>query len=87
MRYIVDLGFVGQDKGKGGKYLFLPPGYTGEAPEGYFLAKPRTYKVWFGVRGMAVDGDTRPAVEAFKKYWRVYPLAQGDEPAADEVHQ
>jgi hypothetical protein len=80
MRYIVDLGFVGQDKGKGGKYLFLPPGYTGEVPEGYFLARPRTYKVWFGVRGMAVDGDTGPAVEAFKKYWRVYPLAQAENP-------
>jgi hypothetical protein len=26
MRYIVDLGLVGPDKGKGGKYLFLPPG-------------------------------------------------------------
>jgi len=34
MRYVVDLGFVGQDQGKGGKYLFLPPGYTGEVPEG-----------------------------------------------------
>jgi hypothetical protein len=29
MRYIVDLGMVGQDKGKGGKYLFLPPDYKG----------------------------------------------------------
>jgi hypothetical protein len=25
------------DKGKGGKYLFLPPGYTGTVPEGYFV--------------------------------------------------
>lgn len=46
MRFIVDMGFVGPDKGKGGKYLFLPPGYTGNAPEGYFVAQSRTYNVW-----------------------------------------
>jgi hypothetical protein len=76
MRYVVDMGLTGADRGKGGKYLFLPPGYTGDVPEGYFLARPRTYKVWFGVRGFSVNGDTAPAVEAFKKYWRVYPLGQ-----------
>ena len=27
MRYVVDIGFIGPDKGKGGKYLFLPPDY------------------------------------------------------------
>jgi hypothetical protein len=32
--YVTDLGFVGPDKGKGGKYLFLPPGYKGEVPDG-----------------------------------------------------
>ena len=32
MRYVIDLGLVGPDKGKGGKYLFLPPGYTGLVP-------------------------------------------------------
>jgi hypothetical protein len=67
-------------KGKGGKYLFLPPGHTGEVPEGYFLARPRTYKVWFGVRDFSVAGDTAPAVEAFKKYWGVYPLTQEANP-------
>jgi hypothetical protein len=82
MRYVADLGMVGADKGKGGKYLFLPPGYTGEVPEGYFLARPRTYKVWFGVRGFSAGGDTALAVEAFKKYWRVYPLAQAANPPA-----
>ena len=27
--YVTDLGNAGPDKGKGGKYLFLPPGYKG----------------------------------------------------------
>ena len=28
-RYLVDIGPLGPDKGTGGKYLFLPPGYSG----------------------------------------------------------
>jgi hypothetical protein len=51
MRYIVDLGLAGPDKGKGGKYLFLPPGYEGEVPDGYFVAHSRTFNVWLGARG------------------------------------
>ena len=31
-----DLGNAGPDRGQGGKFLFLPPGYEGETPEGYF---------------------------------------------------
>jgi hypothetical protein len=34
-RWVIDLGITGPDKGKGGKYLLLPPGYTGDVPEGY----------------------------------------------------
>ena len=38
MRYVIDMGFVGPDKGKGkgkgNKYLFLPPGYKEGVPDG-----------------------------------------------------
>ena len=30
---------AGPDKGKGGKYLLLPPGYSGEVPEGYIVLR------------------------------------------------
>ena len=40
-RFLVDIGPPGPDKGKGGKYLFLPPGSTGEGPEGYFVVSRR----------------------------------------------
>ena len=30
-RFVINLGIVGPDKGKGGKYLFVPPGYKGVA--------------------------------------------------------
>jgi hypothetical protein len=80
MRYVVDIGLVGPDKGKGGKYLFLPPGYNGPVPEGYFVAKPRTFNLWIGARGFSVKGDTGPAVAAFKEKWKVYALAQAATP-------
>ena len=31
-RFVVDMGATGPDRGKGGKYLILPPGYEGEEP-------------------------------------------------------
>ena len=33
-RFVVDMGGPGPDKGKGGKYLIVPAGYTGRASEG-----------------------------------------------------
>ena len=37
--YVGDLGAAGPDRGKGGKFLLLPPGYTGGVPEGYFILR------------------------------------------------
>jgi hypothetical protein len=31
-KFIDNFGLAGQDKGKGGKYLIVPPGYTGTVP-------------------------------------------------------
>jgi hypothetical protein len=31
-RWVNDVGLTGPDAGKGGSYLFVPPGYTGELP-------------------------------------------------------
>ncbi len=76
-RFLVDIGPPGPDKGKGGKYLFLPPGHTGEVPEGYFVFRSPTFTVSFGVRGFKVDGKTDHAV-ALMKQIRVYPLAEAN---------
>ena len=40
-RWITDIGPPGPDKGEGGKFLFLPPGYKGNVPEGYFVSNRR----------------------------------------------
>ena len=80
-RYVTDIGYIGPDKGKGGKYLFLPPGYKGEVPKsGYFVIQSPTYGLWAPWRNFAVDGDVKPALDNLKKYARIYPLSQADTP-------
>ena len=45
-RWVTDLGLPGGDRGLGGKYLVLPPGYEGQLPDGgYFIARPKTSHV------------------------------------------
>src|SRR4030095_5050992 len=50
LRWVTDLGAPGADRGLGGKYLVLPPGYEGPVPEGgFYIARSRTNRVaWFG---------------------------------------
>ena len=44
--WIIDVGFPGPDRGEGGKYLILPPGYDGPVPEGgFYLARSKTTRV------------------------------------------
>ena len=81
-RYVTDLGNAGPDKGKGGKFLFLPPDYKGQAPAGYHVFKSRTFGNWFGTRGFQVNGDPKPGVDSIKQHLRIYPLAQAATPPA-----
>lgn len=75
--YITDMGAAGPDKGKGGKYLVLPPGYEGDIPEGYFVNHSRTYGVWVVMRGY-VTTTVEAAAENIANNLKVYPLAKKD---------
>jgi hypothetical protein len=81
-RWVADIGITGADKGKGGKYLILPPGYKGDVPEGYFVVRPSTYGNWVPFRTFLVDGSTKPGVESVKKHLKIYPLADAADPPA-----
>ena len=74
-RPIADVGFVGPDEGKGGKYLLLPPDYEGDEPEGYFTFRSPTYRVFLFWRGFLVDGKTDDAVATIEKTV-IYPLGE-----------
>jgi len=76
-KYLTDFGPTGPDKGKGGKYLFLPPGYQGKVPNGYFVIKSAGYRIWAMMRGFGEVGTGDQAVHWFKERLKVYPLATG----------
>ncbi len=85
MRYLSDMGAAGPDKGKGGKYLVLPPGYKGDVPDGYFVVKSTSYVVWNFMRGYVRGSVTNPAdvkksADNIKNNLKVYPLAKKDNP-------
>ena len=82
-RFVSNAGAIGPDKGKGGNYLILPPGYTGAVPEGYFVVKSPTYSNLVFLRGSIAKGLV-PAVENIKSKLKFYPLAKADNPAATE---
>jgi hypothetical protein len=80
--YVGDLGNAGPDKGKGGKFLVLPPDYKGEVPKGYFGFRSRTFGNVFFWRGFIVDGSTKTAVDSTKKFAKIYSLSQAKNPPA-----
>jgi hypothetical protein len=80
MQYVADFGRLGPDKGKGGKFLLLPPGYTGDVPDGYFALRSGTYGNVVFWRGFLENGSTKPAVESSKKFANVYRLSEAKNP-------
>jgi hypothetical protein len=77
-RWVIDFGTPGPDRGEGGKYLLVPPGYTGPLPEnGYFIGRPTTTSVALLGRAFLVSNDPKPAVEAIKKTLKIYPYVPG----------
>ena len=80
-RFVGNMGVTGPDMGKGGKYLVVPPGYTGEIPDGYFLLKPSTNRNFMFLRG-SIKGGLTPAVNNITSNLKVYPLKDAAKPAA-----
>lgn len=78
--YVADFGRVGPDKGQGGKFLLVPPGYKGDIPEGYFVYHSKTYGHLVFWRGFIKDGSTESAVAATKKYTKIYSLKDAANP-------
>ncbi len=76
--WITDIGAPGPDRGLGGKYLIVPPGYDGPLPEGgYFVAHSKTNHVLYAARAYLVDNDPKPAVDNIKANLKIYPYVPG----------
>ena len=59
-----DVGPAGVDKGKGGKYLILPPGYKDEVPDGYIAMPSETYQGYALLRSNLKSGSDADIAEA-----------------------
>lgn len=76
--WIIDIGFPGPDRGHGGKYLIVPPGYDGPLPDsGFHVARSRTTRVLYAARAFLTDNDPKPTVELIKKTIKIYPYTPG----------
>ncbi len=77
-RWVIDFGAPGPDRGLGGRYLLLPPGYDGPLPEGgYFIGRPTTTSVALLGRAFLVNNDPKPTVDVIKKTLKIYPYVPG----------
>ena len=78
-RWVIDMGLPGPDRGEGGKYLIVPPGYEGTLPEGEFnVAHSETiHGVWFARAFIDNGNNPKPVVERIKKFTKVYPYNAG----------
>jgi hypothetical protein len=76
--WVIDIGAPGPDRGLGGKYLIVGPGYDGQLPEGgYFVAHSKTNFVLYAARANLVDNDPKPAVDNIKRTMKIYPYHPG----------
>jgi hypothetical protein len=76
--WVIDIGLPGPDRGYGGKYLLVPPGYDGPLPDsGFHVARSRTNRVLYAARAYLEDNDPKPVVQMIKKTMKIYPYTPG----------
>jgi hypothetical protein len=76
-RPLTDTGQTGPEKGRGAKFLILPPGSEDPKPEGYFVVRSPTMQLWFATRGLDPD---RKAADATVRKHRLYRWDDRDHP-------
>ena len=79
-----DAGLLGIDKGKGGKFLVLPPGYKEKPPEGYVPLHSDTlggYMLFRANFKSHAEADVQKSI-AYGKQMKVYPLSAAANPPA-----
>jgi hypothetical protein len=77
-RWIGDFGLAGPDKGRGGTFLLVGPGYEGTLPEGgYFVLRSRTNHVTMLFRAFLEDNDPAPPIALVKETFKIYTYQAG----------
>ena len=76
--WIIDFGMPGPDRGAGGRFVLVPPGYDGPLPEGgFYVARSRTNRALMLGRSFLQDDDPAPTVATIKSTLKIYPYTVG----------
>jgi hypothetical protein len=76
--WVTDVGLPGPDRGEGGRYLIVGPGYDGPLPDsGYHVFTARTTRVTLIGRAFMVDNDPKVPVEAIRNGVRIHRYTPG----------
>src|SRR5258707_5899106 len=77
-----DVGPAGVDKGKGGKYLVLPPNHSAAVPDGYIALPSMNYQGYALLRSILKSGSDADVATAgaYAKRIKLYPLSQAANP-------
>lgn len=78
---IADVGPGGLDKGRGGKYLFTPPGYDQPIPEGYIHVPSPNYRIALAFRSIIAPGKTQTDAYHYAQRLRLYYLSEAANPS------
>jgi len=79
-----DVGTAGVDKGKGGKFLILPPNYKEKVPDGYIAMPSGNFQGYALLRSILQTGGEAGVAKAveYAKRIKLYPLSQAANPPA-----
>lgn len=77
---IADVGPSGLDKGKASKYLFTPPGYEGDIPQGYIHVPSPNYRIALAFRSIVAPGKTQNDAFKYAQKLRLYYLSDAKSP-------
>ena len=75
--WIIDFGNPGPDRGAGGRFLVLPPGYDGPVPEGgFYVARSATSRVLILGRSFIKNDDPKPTADEIERTLKIYPYSR-----------
>lgn len=79
---VTDVGTLGPDQNKGGKYLILPPNSELPDVEGYFMVRMPSNHAWFGFR--ALVPDKTKGIEWIQSL-KLYPYTERNNPPESKI--
>ena len=76
-QFVTNMGLVGEEQGKGAKYLFVGPGHTGDLPDGYLVKRMHANRFLVCSRAPFPDPEQG---KALLRTLRLYPLIEAADP-------